>query len=431
MKKGFTLIELLAVIVILAIIALIATPIVLNIISDTKESATLRSAEMYLDAVEQAIMRENMNASASFNPNFCEIAENGDLLCDESIEVMVEVDGEKPEGGTITILAGKIEKVKLEYSDNKEIVLNENNKLVLIDSEYKIGQQITFNPGDQNRTWNIIDIDEETVTLMLTQNLGNTIAWYDHRNHNHSAESINNYGPKDVLEYLNGLTINWDNVDPIESYSYINNLGGNKTYGYREIKITDGEITIVDKEGNEIKDVDGESKARLITREEIFEIAQKENPNLTEKNLRGFIQESLGPVNTLLQSQGIPLELTSVDQGIEFAVQNNTWLGSESKYFQTYFTVKGTMEQYKINTTYNIEIPEFLYQNLYLNSNPYGYWTLSAFASESYDAWGVVYNDGVIENSELLGELGEVSLNNYSDFGVRPVIIIPKTKLSK
>ena len=52
MKKGFTLIELLAVIVILAIIALIATPIVLNIIKDSRESAGLRSAEMYLDAVE-------------------------------------------------------------------------------------------------------------------------------------------------------------------------------------------------------------------------------------------------------------------------------------------------------------------------------------------------------------------------------------------
>ena len=39
-KKGFTLIELLAVIVILAIIALIATPIVLNIIEDTKQQAS-------------------------------------------------------------------------------------------------------------------------------------------------------------------------------------------------------------------------------------------------------------------------------------------------------------------------------------------------------------------------------------------------------
>ena len=54
-NKAFTLIELLAVIVILAIIALIATPIVLNIIKDSRESSGLRSAEMYLDAVEQSV----------------------------------------------------------------------------------------------------------------------------------------------------------------------------------------------------------------------------------------------------------------------------------------------------------------------------------------------------------------------------------------
>ena len=38
-KKGFTLIELLAVIVILAIIALIATPIILNIVEKARKSA--------------------------------------------------------------------------------------------------------------------------------------------------------------------------------------------------------------------------------------------------------------------------------------------------------------------------------------------------------------------------------------------------------
>lgn len=38
-KKGFTLIELLAVIVILAIIALIATPLIMDVINDAKEGA--------------------------------------------------------------------------------------------------------------------------------------------------------------------------------------------------------------------------------------------------------------------------------------------------------------------------------------------------------------------------------------------------------
>ena len=53
-KKGFTLIELLAVIVILAIIALIATPIVLGIIEDSRNSAKVNSAQFMIDGVETA-----------------------------------------------------------------------------------------------------------------------------------------------------------------------------------------------------------------------------------------------------------------------------------------------------------------------------------------------------------------------------------------
>ena len=77
MNKGFTLIELLAVIVILAIIALIATPIVLSIIEDTKESAVLRSAEYYLSAVENSIAKKSLSIGGSFSPNVCEVQEDG------------------------------------------------------------------------------------------------------------------------------------------------------------------------------------------------------------------------------------------------------------------------------------------------------------------------------------------------------------------
>lgn len=52
--KGFTLIELLAVIVILAVIALIASPIVLGIINNSRESSMARSVESFATAAQQA-----------------------------------------------------------------------------------------------------------------------------------------------------------------------------------------------------------------------------------------------------------------------------------------------------------------------------------------------------------------------------------------
>lgn len=48
MKKGFTLIELLAVIIILAVIALIITPIVSNIVGSARLASALRSVEGYV-----------------------------------------------------------------------------------------------------------------------------------------------------------------------------------------------------------------------------------------------------------------------------------------------------------------------------------------------------------------------------------------------
>ena len=118
MKKGFTLIELLAVIVILAIIATIATPIVLSIIENAKESTTLRNAEYYLDAVEQSIAKHSLNTGTAYQPLECEIQEDGNLLCDEEIEVIVEVKGKKPNGGTITFEKGKIKDITLNIENN-------------------------------------------------------------------------------------------------------------------------------------------------------------------------------------------------------------------------------------------------------------------------------------------------------------------------
>ena len=116
-EKGFTLIELLAVIVILAIIALIATPIILGIIKDSKEESNKRSAELYIDAVEQAIVRKNLNGK--FKPNLCEI-NSGVVTCDGK-KLEVEVEGIKPSDGWIYITDGVIKQYSLKLEVNTVI----------------------------------------------------------------------------------------------------------------------------------------------------------------------------------------------------------------------------------------------------------------------------------------------------------------------
>ena len=62
-KHGFTLIELLAVIVVLAIIALIATPIVMNTIKNAKKGSAERTVDNYIKQVEVAVAIERLEGN--------------------------------------------------------------------------------------------------------------------------------------------------------------------------------------------------------------------------------------------------------------------------------------------------------------------------------------------------------------------------------
>ncbi len=85
MKKGFTLIELLAVIVLLGIVSLIATPIVIDIIDDYRESANLRSIEGYARAIKQEYYNQSMDGSIPvIDENFLKNVSTGggDVVCE-------------------------------------------------------------------------------------------------------------------------------------------------------------------------------------------------------------------------------------------------------------------------------------------------------------------------------------------------------------
>lgn len=85
MKKGFTLIELLAVIILLAVISIIATPIITNIIETSKESANLRSIEGYANAVKDKYYNDSLGgAKPIIDETFLDNVETsgGEVKCD-------------------------------------------------------------------------------------------------------------------------------------------------------------------------------------------------------------------------------------------------------------------------------------------------------------------------------------------------------------
>ena len=126
-RKGFTLIELLAVIVVLAIIALIATPIVMNAIEKSKKGAAERTADNYIDAVETTVATERLNGNII--EGTYTINDKGNLEGNGLTEPLeIEMNGNKPSGGTITIKDGQVTNDSTMTVSDYDVAYNPTNK---------------------------------------------------------------------------------------------------------------------------------------------------------------------------------------------------------------------------------------------------------------------------------------------------------------
>ena len=219
-KKGFTLIELLAVIVILAIIALIATPIVMNLIENARKGAAERSAENYLDAVETAIATKRLDNGTIANGEY--IVNSEGKLCQIGGDCLeAEVSGESPKNGsTVTIKEGIIEK------ETTNIIIG--NYDIKYDSEaevfkaidynpYALGTKYVFNPGDGNRIFYVLEDGDTTkltigriaqageVSLILDRNIDDErMTWC-------KTATENTCSADGAQEALNSKTSEWNN----------------------------------------------------------------------------------------------------------------------------------------------------------------------------------------------------------------------------
>ena len=195
-KKGFTLIELLAVIVVLAIIALIATPIVMNTIKSAKKGAAERTADNYIKQVETAVAEAKLENKSVPNGTY-DIDGNGNLtgagLPDGKLEI--NMSGNKPTSGKITIKNNGVDQDKSNVKIGDYIVSydKEKNKQQAYElykgvlcravttattgnipqGKFAYGDEYTCELGDNDtKTFFILETNGDNVSLIMNANVG-------------------------------------------------------------------------------------------------------------------------------------------------------------------------------------------------------------------------------------------------------------------
>ena len=139
-NKGFTLVELLAVIVILALIALIATPIILNVINDAKKQAAKDSAYGYMDAVEKYIVSSELEDKSIKDRTYS---------VEELNNMGVSVKGSTPDNGNIEIKNSSVK--SYDIGIDGYVVSNGEVKKVSTTKSFKNGTAVYYNPETGNK----------------------------------------------------------------------------------------------------------------------------------------------------------------------------------------------------------------------------------------------------------------------------------------
>ena len=226
-KKGFTLIELLAVIVVLAVIALIATPIVLNLVKTAKIGSAEQSITGYVKAVENTIIKDMINNKEVSDGTY------------KYNSIEADISGKRPTSGEYIVKNGRVESGNfcvdgyyIEYKNstskyNKDKVCNNSNSsvssgvtkveptstdthkgIVYLDPTNLENSCNASNSVSETGTkvgcmkWYIYAEDDSNYNMILDHNTTETVAWND--SHTENTEM------KEVKEALDSDTSTWD-----------------------------------------------------------------------------------------------------------------------------------------------------------------------------------------------------------------------------
>ena len=208
-KKAFTLIELLAVIVVLGILALIVTPILINVVKDSNEKSYKLSADGYISAVNDYILSNQLDGKK---------VENGKYNIKN---LDVKISGKAPSKGSVEIYDEKVSSAQLLFDtylvkyDGKEVTLTEKGcekeatvNLVIGEKEYDNVAKVA--KDDIETEFNISD-DISNMTNIVCNN-GVTISMND------NILKLNDVYKDTNCTMSSSINITFANLDDTKNY---------------------------------------------------------------------------------------------------------------------------------------------------------------------------------------------------------------------
>ena len=257
-RKGFTLIELLGVIVVLAVIAIITTPVILGVIEKSKKGALQSSGYGLVEAgiLYHAEYQNSQTVRFDIKNNQIRTKEENKIDYKGSIKdgtILINNQGEV----TVCINDGKYAAYK-NYKDNKIIVVDqktctvpENNYIVYLDNESTIKEMTNaeITSAITKLTERVNQLEEENKKLReqngdteINSTITNSIV--DLRNNLNTKANSSDFANLQTI--VNNHTTSINNLNNSISGGYLNLRVKNSQiqFGCQKFEFVNGEVTV-------------------------------------------------------------------------------------------------------------------------------------------------------------------------------------------
>ncbi len=377
-RKGFTLIELLAVIVVLAIIALIATPTILGVIEKARRGAAEQSALGYIDALEMQVSLNSLDLEK-------EDIKDGVYTVSQLKKLEVSIKGQSPSDESwVKVKNGRVVAYSLKFGRYTITLDENNNKVIEKDGEViKKPDDNTTNPDnpDDNKKYTVYnngtaiyynpetnEICDKNEVISTTGTKTGCMKWYTFNDEGEDSSTVNMILDHNTTAYV---------------YAQIG-------YSYTSKEKLEEAIS------NDTSTWQSSLKARLITADEIAKITGNTKFN-----------SSISTTNDWFYLDSNNQTRTATSQGA-------------SKYAWLFDYTSGC-------TSYGCNIKDTTF-----NNDSMGYWTISPALIKSnsdHEWYWYIFREGKLQaNSYASNFSGTVC--TYAS-GIRPVITVSKKIIGK